>query len=373
MGVDTTCRFRLMRHNLYDLTYISRTTSSENSSFPYTNAFTDFRSQVYRSNGSFRIASSNQVIYFNDGSDKSANIAISDYTSGAALATAVQTALNSVGSGFTVAYSTTTYKFTISNASAFVLKLSSTTNAIWNALGWVSVSDTASATSHSSDQGQIHYPNERFFIDFGYHANCDFWSIIGDLSKDFGISNSATITVNANNVNDFTSPPLSKTMTITDDGAFLFIDDVDSTYRYWEVLVDDKFNQNGYIEFGYLYGGEYEKLSVRNISTNFTHQVQDNSIISESESGVRYADTRTKNTVFGGLAVGFVQPDDKQIFEDAFNALGRTTPFFFSLDPTQKISNSIQDFTKYVYFDSLTYRHVVHDYYQISFGLREVI
>ena len=105
---------------------------------------------VHLFNTEYTIRNSNRTIFWNDGVDRQANISKAQYD-GTTLASAVQTALNSVGSGYTVSYNEDTLKITISNASAFVLKTGTTTNSIWTTLGFNTGTDSSSATSHTGD------------------------------------------------------------------------------------------------------------------------------------------------------------------------------------------------------------------------------
>jgi hypothetical protein len=65
-----------------------------------------------------------------------------------ALATEIQTAMDAQTSGNTVSFDTSTYKITISRASSFTLDITSTTNAIWEYIGFNGSSDLT-ATSHT--------------------------------------------------------------------------------------------------------------------------------------------------------------------------------------------------------------------------------
>lgn len=84
---------------------------------------------------------------------------------GAAIATALQTALNSTGpGGFTVTYSSVTFKFTISNASAFTIDFSDMSNKLWKIMGFTESTDTSSATSHSSTNVAYTLGDDKIFL-----------------------------------------------------------------------------------------------------------------------------------------------------------------------------------------------------------------
>src|SRR5690606_33367489 len=70
----------------------------------------------------------------------------------ATLATHIQTQLNAASSGWTVAYSTTTGKFTISRSGSGTLRFSETTDAAWDTLGFLGAVDDASGPWVSDEQ-----------------------------------------------------------------------------------------------------------------------------------------------------------------------------------------------------------------------------
>ena len=111
---------------------------------------------VFLFNSELTINDDNKYFYFNDGSDQIATIAKKRYD-GSNLASALQTAMNAVSSGFTVSYDDDTLKFTITNASSFTIQSNtfinntdgSSTN-IWKRLG-IDTSSDKTGTSITSD------------------------------------------------------------------------------------------------------------------------------------------------------------------------------------------------------------------------------
>lgn len=101
------------------------------------------------------IASTNRYLDINDGSDKTATVAIGVYKDPHDLAEALQTALNSVSSGFTVTYSDTTGKYTLVKASGtFNLEWNTganTANTIGTTLGFLVAADDTGALTYTSD------------------------------------------------------------------------------------------------------------------------------------------------------------------------------------------------------------------------------
>ena len=369
----TTSRFRIADNNFAELITSSITYSSAASSFPGANVVNKFRSKVWMPNGYFNITASNRNIFMNDGSDKTAQIAIAEYTSPSTLATAMAAALNVVGSNWSVSYSSTTYKFTISNTGSVTLRLSATTNAAWDDVGFTGSADRVGLTFLADVQRN--HTEEFAVFDLTYQVPITFFACIGPLDEDFSISSDATIKIQANNMDIWTAPPLDQTLTRTDDGLMFFFDDVDdSAYRYWRFYIQDRENPlgNDGLSFGHIFLGDYVNFG-RNISMGFNMKNVDPSTRNESESGAIFFDTKTKFHQYNGMSVQYMSKADRDSMRAVFNKLGTTTPFYFSIDPTELISDN-QDFTRYVIFDNEpTFSHIIHDIFSMGMNVREVL
>jgi flagellar hook-associated protein 2 len=110
---------------------------------------------VVKENSKFVISSSNNTIIFNDGTNKTATITAGTYT-GSELATAIQTALNTAGSGFTVSHDSAASKFSITNSVSSISYLwgnSSTTAE--QILGFDPVTDTVAISSSATSDDLV--------------------------------------------------------------------------------------------------------------------------------------------------------------------------------------------------------------------------
>jgi len=362
---------RFMANNFAEVTSISPVVSSEDSDFPFSNASNNpFRFQVYKPLGNFTIDSTNNKIYINDGSDKTITLSSANYAGGDALATHIQTQLNASSSNWTVSYSSTTYNFTISNTGSVTLRLSEQTNATWDTIGYVTSVDKTD-TSFEADE-QRNHTSEFITYDFQDNPKITFISLLGPLPNRFTISSSATITIKANNINDFDNPPIDETIPIQIDGAYGFFNEEEEGYRFWKIEIIDKYNPSGpQFEIGHIYFGTYETLSY-NISNNFTHGFTDRSEVSEAVSGAKYFDEKAKVFYFSNMGVNYISQEDRDKLKKLFNKNGITKPFYFSLDPGNEISDEVSEFTKYVQFtDSPVFEHVVFDKFIYRFDLLE--
>jgi len=372
-------RIRFMANNFAELISASVIYSSELTSFPGSNAQNKFRSRVWKPQGYFEITTSNHELYINDGSDKTVSITVGDYTSGAALATQIQTDLNAASSGWTVTYdSTSTFKFTISNSGSVTLRFSQTTDAIWDTIGYTGSTDTT-GTSFIAD-AQRNHTEEYVIFDLGYQDLMEFFAVIGPLDEVFSISNSATITLEANNLNQWDNPPLQVNLTLTDNGIFQFLEDAtgatDYSYRYWKFKIVDRLNSEGPsgISVGHIYLGTYQTITQSNTSRGFSKNVIDPSKISVSESGANFFDVQTKFHEWSSLNLNYLKKSERLILEQFFFDVGKNTPFYISLDPQACVSEDLDELTKYVVFKEMPQvTHVHSDMYSVSFTVKELV
>lgn len=370
-------RIRFMINNLVSLTVNEFTFSSESVGFEAANVLNNFRSQTWKPTGNFTINSSNNVLYINDGVAKTITIAEDDYATGALLATQIQTKLNASSSNWTVSYDSAgeTFKYTISNTGSVTLVLTTTTNAIWDTIGFTGASDLTGTSFTATEQRN--HTNEFLKFDLGYQAPIDFLGVIGSISSTFKLSSSATVTLEGNNLDDFDSPPFSTTASITTNGIFEFFDNTDDNrFRFWRLNIEDKFNPIGptSIEFGNLYMGDFETLTTRNVGKSFRIQEFDPSTTSESESGVLFFDTRTKYRILQALPMSFLDKASRIIVEDIFSNVGITTAFYVSVDPQTRITDNIEDLTLFgVFTNSPSFTHVVNGLFSTTLAIREVV
>lgn len=369
------CRF--MDNNLAVLTSGQITVSSELAAFPFTNAQNTFRSKIWKPSGRFTISSTNNKIYINDGSPKTATIVVGEYTTPDLLKTQIQTQLNSVSSGWTVNYNSVAgeYRFSFANASSYTLVLSNRTNALWDDIGFTSTIDEVISTENFASDARVH-TDESVTFDLGYNAPITFFAVINPLGEAVPFSTNATVKLQANNINLFTAPPLDITLDISPGGIFRFLDDIaDTGYRFWKFSFIDNNSPNGPSGFNisYIYLGTYTELS-RNISVGFQDITVDPSTRTESENGALYFDEKIRYDKITNASIGYLSREDRKIMKQLYFDYGSTTPFFFSVDPDLCISDELYEFTKYVIFDEApVFQHIKSDIFSMSISFRELL
>ena len=372
-------RIRFGFNNLAEET--TPTVSSEDTNFPFSNALNEARYKQWQPTGAFEITTSNQKLYLDDGSAYEITLDVATYTTADLLATEIQTKINASGIGVTatVTYNSTTRRFDFSFTGSVTMSISNQTNAVWDTIGFVVASDIV-GTSASADEIRIH-TSEKAVFDFGYPAEISMFTILPPSGDTLGLTGSATVTLKANNVNDFTTPQYTKTATVTDSGVFEFLDTTDNdddlpAFRYWQMEMIDRTNPLGTdsITVSHVYLGTYLTVSSRNVQSLFDKSSTDPSIVVQSDSGAKYYDLRTKFKSYQGMEMLYLEASDRREVEDFIQQVGITTPFYLVLDPTQIASASSDELLIYGTFTSLpAVTHVKKDVYSVRMDVEEVL
>ena len=134
-------------------------------------------------------------------------------------------------------------------------------------------------------------------------------------------SGAAVVNLEANTIDDFTTPAFTHSVTIQENIYELFsVQD----YRYWRITVDDPTNPDGFIEFGYDFIGVETLFPGMDLGAELP--VDDTSVVDTSPTGERYADKRIfleQNTFnFAGMS----QANNNEITL-MYKTVGKFRPF----------------------------------------------
>ena len=209
--------------------------------------------------------------------------------------------------------------------------------------------------------------------DLATTAPISFFGAIGKSTEAFTVSEDATVTLQANNILSWSSPPFDETITPSDYGMFLQIDNSGGGYRYWKLTVDDSSNptQN---EISYMYLGDHVEIDSRDINAGFSKQIMDPSVRIPTINGIEYFDEKPKYDVFSNMNLGYVDADERRLIEQMFFDYGIHTPFFVAFDPTLAFSTYDWELTKFVTFaNPPSFTNFYKDVYSIAFSLKEVL
>lgn len=365
--------FRVSYNNFGASNPVVYTASSALVSFPASYAFDVSRSKKWKPSGSFRIDSTNNKIYINDGADKTVTLTSAVYATGTLLAAHIQTQLNASSSNWTATYSSSTGLFTLGRSSGTkVLRLSVTTSAVWDTIGFIG---TTNQDASVADVRRNH-TSERMSFDFGIPREVTFFSVYQSVDSQFSISTAATCTLKANNIDDLASAPYSKTLTVTNEGIFHFVpDDEQDFYRYWWFDFEDRENSEGPESFSLkIWIGDYVEPVTRNFVNGFSITKVDPSIVSVSTNGVKYFNRKSKYKRISNVGIEWVTGEDRVSINDWYDYTGISRPFFISIDPKILISSGLQEFTKLVTFDAdPDMNHLRYNYYGFNFSFSEVV
>lgn len=368
-----TANVRFLQNNLAAADAAAITVSSAASGFGGDNSVDSRRWKKWRPAGAFKVTSANKKIYISDGSDKTITLTEATYATGALLAAHVTTQLNASSSLWTCSYNTTTGKFSIGRSSATrSLRLTQTTDAAWSMLGFTGVADFDPGTATAADVRRNH-TSETWRVDLGSAVSVSAFLAIGPAGEDFILSDSATVTLKASNVNDFDTPDATYTLAVTRWGIVEFFDAV--SYRYWQYELTDLTNTSGAtLDHAQIYLGDYVEPTDRNINIGFQRELVDPSVRSESDGGSLYWRQKTKYWLYSAIDLEWLADDTREDLERIMGELGTTTPFFISLDPEGSISDGLEEFTKYVVLDQAPgITHQLYKYHTMTMTLREVI
>lgn len=368
-------------HNYFDAdNYQAFTYSSQKTDFPASNVLNyKRRSKVHRTDGYWVVTSANKgiVLQTSAGVNQTVNIAEGTYTTDATFLAAVDTALTSESSGaaFTVTRDSTTgkIKLTSDGAGGTVFRLMCT-NASFTAaslLGFSTASDLTGALTYTADTLKIN-TEEFYVLDCGTAVNPKMFAMWGERNSDIKISSTATVRLQGNSADSWSSPGFSQTLTYNEIGMGLFDSSGFGAYRYWRVHLSDVSNVLGYLENSGFYLGD-AFVAARGAAVYPLDQ--DMVSLSESmmsRSGNRFLDEvqdlDTWDFAWGGLTL-----EDKEALEDFIRTVGRK-PFPVFFDPNEVFSSDYQRQIRLVHFDSNPrFRLVSPNNYTSDWSLREEV
>jgi hypothetical protein len=347
--------------------------SSEQSSFPVTNAFNQQRrSKVWRSNGYWRITDDNRVLKFDDGgSALTANLTKGEYTSTALFMAEIKAAMELVGVNTYTITQSGIFKFNFaSSGGTFTLTFTGSTLA--GDIGLTS--DKTGSTSYTMDKVIVHQ-QEWLEFDLGIETNPDAFILIDQRNDPIHISPTATVTLQANETGEFDGTFVGYEQVIThDDEVFSVISDdglADTGYRYWRIKFEDKENPLGYIQIGAFFLGNYLSPVRGRAQFPLSQNFIDRTVTVFSEGGQSFADIKEKSERFS-VQIKALQKADVEEFRTMFNDFGTGKPFFISMDSGEVFSSDYQRYVRLVKFDSEPrWRLISPDNFTLDLSLRE--
>lgn len=346
-------------NNYLDLSILANTfVSSAQAAFPITNAYNGFRrTKVWRSNGYFKVTSSNNAIVFREisgGPDLVAEITTDEYSSTATFTAAVKSALEAVGAATYTVTQDSNLKFNISSdlgggATVFQLRCA---DAGFTATDLLGFDDTVHLTGASNYNADVLRINTGEFIrwDMGISTNPDSFFLIGARNRVLKFSPSAQIYLQGNETNNFTSPSFEQLVPYDDSVLALISDGGFHTegLRYWQVTFNDQ-NPLGYLEIGAMSLANFYSPSRGGAQFPLSHDLIDRTTTIFSEGGQTFSDIKEVSAGFS-LNWSAMTKQDKEDIEYLFEKVGTGIPFFLTLDSQAGFSSSVNRSIRYVKF-----------------------
>jgi hypothetical protein len=178
------------------------------------------------------------------------------------------------------------------------------------------------------------------------------------------LSDTATIKIQANATNVWTSPAVDVSLTI--DNTYVLASHFftsDQTYRYWRVYIDDPSNPNDFIELGVVWLGK--GLDLPSAQNGFKFKLVDQSKVTVNDFGHQYADEYPQ-LISIELGYQFLDYDDVQTLENAYRVNGNRIPVMFVIDPLEDVFNKNHHLIYGKMEDSLDETHVRYSLFNMT-------
>jgi hypothetical protein len=353
--------FRIIDFNYAFQPETTITVSSESIDFPSSNLKKYFRSKVWRTTGSFDIDATNNKIDLRESSGGpviTATVASGQFSPDA-LATALKTALEAVSvDTFTVSYSTSTGKWTISSSGTYLDLLFSTgPNAANKAPIGFGSNDYTGALTYTGAIISIH-TSEWVVFDIETAEEIDSFAVVFDRVLSLGLTNEAVITLQASATNVWTSPAISVTTTLDEvHESITYFFETPEEYRYWRVKIVDPKNPALFIEIPKIILGR--KLPLIKVPQNgFQLAFNDTSRVTKTEYGHDYVDVYPiKKTL--SFNIRFLDLADQELLYKSFVSTGIVTPIAICMDSLECAFDKDAMFVYGKYESERSYNHFI--------------
>jgi hypothetical protein len=285
------------------------------------------RSKSWRSAPGWTIvAGFNDKIDFNRGGVKVATLTAGTYATGADLAAHIVARLEAADATpvWACAYSTSTFKFTVSSDLAFTLLWGSGANtgtACHKELGFA-VSDTGSATSQVGANA-VYQSRHWLKADFGSALAVQVGIVVNH-----NAGASGTFTLQGNATDAWTAPTVSQAL--AGDAAIRIAFIATQTLRWWRLVVDDCGNTLGYSEVGIWNVGPYVQPTI-SYAVGFARRWEELSEVTVTPSGAHWQDERPRRPVWS-ISWSEIPEADRASLAAAFALVPKGRNFFFAFD-----------------------------------------
>jgi len=173
------------------------------------------------------------------------------------------------------------------------------------------------------------------------------------------LSGSATVKIQANATNSWSSPAVDQTLTV--DNRYMVASHfftTDQSYRFWRVVISDSGNPYGYLELGKVWLGK--GIDIPSAQNGFKSTLIDRSKVTRTDFGHDYVDVypKQRRIEFSYLNMDY---SDIETLETAFDRNGIETPVMLVLDPSSSVFNKNHFLIYGKFSPSFGLSHVTYD------------
>lgn len=299
---------------------------------------------AFGTGGFYRITSSNQNLYYNDGvTNRTAAIPIAVYNA-KDLAAEIKYQMDNTSSVTTTnGFFANHYSFQAGskphywligrNGGTITLRCTQTTDAIWGCLGYDTAADKSGSTTYISDYVRIHgsdstttnHQGESLVFDLGTATAPANFFIAGSNFDAAATGGTQRIRLQGGTADSWTSPQeYSPTASFTDRAnkkSWAFWTGIAQSYRFWRIQILNNDNLDGFIQIGSVFAGSMYQLSV---NYQLKTGSQRRRIISDkqlSDSDATYGDIKS-NDFEMSMALQKISQADKNFLDSLINAVG---------------------------------------------------
>lgn len=352
--------------------------SSEEPSFPAENVAHFHRAKLWESSGNFVIDATNNKIDFKEsggGAELHATISSGTYTP-TTLAAAIDAALTAAGAvAYTVSYSTTTGKWTITSAGAYlsILWLTGTNTAVSVAstIGFDPAADSTGGVTYTGSMVAIH-TEEWLHIDLGSAEAINSFAAVFDRRLGHGFTASAVLKLQGNATNVWTAPSVDTTLAIDEDyDIATHFYSSSQTYRHWRVKIVDPRNPNLYVSLPTLFLSLATQLT-QTPQLGFTLEYKDLSQAAKTPYGHKYTDIYPTIRLLK-FDYKILLETDLKTLEQIYERVGSVTPIMLCLDPTATVFDKDR-FAVYGYLgEGMGVENPFYNYFNTGLQLEEAV
>lgn len=346
----------LCTDNLIDEVVANTFKSSEQTLFPVSNTVDlNRRKRVWRSNGHWEIVSGSNTIIFRETAlvNLTATVTPGDYSSTTLFMAALKTALEAAGDSTYTVSLTATGKFSIVSSGGggggiFQIIWPSST-AMAGILGYSPAASDVGALTYTADVLRI-ATDEWIVWDLAFPTNPNAFIAVGDRNTGLKISPSATIRIQGNTTDEWSSPQVDLTVPYFDRILAKWDEDglagsASYGYRYWRFKIQDVSNVYSYVEIGGIFLGLTYATTRGAAVFPMGFNGIDRSDIIQAEGGQKYSFTAPKSQSFE-IQWDALTKDESETLDQFYQSYGKQECFFVIFDNPEAFSTDSEKWVR---------------------------